>query len=135
MPSHGLFLLWARNDNALANQYARAMEARADAVFDEMFEIADNGSNDWMERRNADGSTYEALNAEHVQRSRLRVETRKWALARMNARKYGDKTTTEITGKDGGPVQSETKATIDISGLDKAQLEALASIRVPTDTG
>jgi hypothetical protein len=51
------------------------------------------------------------------------------------ARELGLADRSELTGKDGGPIQSENKTTLDVSGLDTAQLEALASIRVPTDSG
>jgi phage terminase small subunit len=41
-----------------------------------------------------------------------------------------EKQETELSGKNGGPI-----ATIDAKKLSKAQLEALASIRIPTDAG
>jgi len=41
-----------------------------------------------------------------------------------------EKQETELSGKGGGPI-----ATIDAKKLSKAQLEALASIRIPTDAG
>ena len=84
-------------------QYAQAREAQADHYFDEMFEIADDGSNDWMERQRRDGTTETVLDDEHVQRSRLRVDTRKWALARMSPKKYGDVAEVKHSGQlDGG---------------------------------
>ena len=90
MPSAPHFLRWVAEDADLAEQYARAMEQRADAVFDDLIEIADDGTNDWMEKHGEDDEGYK-LNGEHVQRSKLRVDARKWALARMNPKKYGDK--------------------------------------------
>ncbi len=88
------------DDPVFADQYARATDVRADDQFDEMFEIADDKTGD-------------------VQRDRLRVEARKWALARMNPRKYGDKV--QIGGAhDLPPVQ-----TIDPS---KVSTEALREI-------
>lgn len=41
-----------------------------------------------------------------------------------------EKQETELSGKGGGPI-----ATIDAKKLSKAQLEALASIRIPADSG
>lgn len=98
-PSKSTFLKWVSEDPELSDQYARAMEQRADSLFDEMFSIADDATNDWMEREGEDDEAYR-LNGEHVQRSRLRIDTRKWALARMNPKKYGDKQ--EINSKVDG---------------------------------
>ena len=61
-------------------------------------DIADDGTNDWQERQNKDGSSYIALNTEHVQRSRLRVDTRKWIASKLKPKKYGDKQAVEHSG-------------------------------------
>ena len=47
------------------------------------------------------------LNAEFVARSRLKVDTRKWLMARMAPKVYGDKVTQEVQGPDGGPIKQE----------------------------
>lgn len=73
------------------DQYASAREAQADALVEECLEIADDGSNDWMTREGKDKEPAWALNGEHVNRSRLRVDTRKWWAARLAPKKYGDK--------------------------------------------
>lgn len=88
MPDVSSVILHLNQNEKFSLQYARACQARADAIFEEMFEIADNGSNDWM----ADGENEGyRLNGEHINRSRLRVDVRKWALARMAPKKYGDR--------------------------------------------
>ena len=93
MPSAEIVRLWLIDGKHqdFFGQYAQAREIQADHYFEEMFEIADDGSNDWMERRRRGGTSELVLNDEHVQRSRLRVDTRKWALARMSPKKYGDR--------------------------------------------
>ncbi len=50
-----------------------------------------------------DGSTQTVLNGEHVQRSRLRVDSRKWLLSKLKPERYGDKL--QHSGPGGGPVQ------------------------------
>ena len=57
---------------------------------DEKVEIADNASNDWMEREDSDNPGF-TLNGEHIQRSRLRIDTRKWLLSKLVPKKFGDK--------------------------------------------
>src|SRR6188508_3085464 len=76
-------------DEDLAHQYARAMEIRADVHFDETFEIADNGQNDWMERHDKEGGNIGwQENGEALGRSRIRLDQRKWAIGKMNPKKY-----------------------------------------------
>ena len=57
---------------------------------EEILDISDDGTNDWEEREIARGRTIIALNTEAVQRSKLRVDTRKWLMAKMKPKKYGD---------------------------------------------
>ena len=66
-----------------------------------MLDIADDSTNDYMMKQGEDGSEYEALNAEHIQRSRLRIETRKWLSSKLKPKKYGDKIQQEITAPEG----------------------------------
>jgi len=87
MPSQETLRKWLCERDDFLEQYTRAREHQADSIFEEILEIADDGSNDYMQ--NDDDKI--VLNSEHVQRSRLRVDSRKWMLARMSPRKYGDK--------------------------------------------
>lgn len=97
MPGLTTVFRWLRENEAFRNQYACAREAQADAIFDEALDIADDGSNDWMERRREDGSTDEVVNHEHIARSKLRIDTRKWMAGKLAPKKYGDKT---LVGSD-----------------------------------
>lgn len=86
-------------------QYARAREIQADLKFEEIQEIADDGTNDWMAALGeGEGTAGWRFNGEHVQRSKLRVDTLKWRLARMNGKKYGDKSETTHKGDPMAPV-------------------------------
>lgn len=111
-------------DEVFANQYARAAEVRADDIFDEIFDIADDGLNDWIERKGEDGKTRGWVeNGEAINRSKVRIDARKWALARMNPRKYGDKV--QIGGAEDLP-----PVTIDATALSTAALrEIMAATR------
>lgn len=94
MPAISSIFVWISKDSKFSEQYKRAMEFRADALFEELFDIADDSSKDTVV--NADGS--ERMNSEYVQRSRLRVDTRKWALSKMMPKKYSDKQQIEHSG-------------------------------------
>lgn len=110
MPSEATVREWVIDDReGFSSQYTRARDIGLDCVAEEVFEIADNGS-------------------DH-QRDRLRFDARRWYLSKLAPKRYGDKITQEHTGADGGPVQHETK--LDVTGLSDDQLRALSSIRVP----
>lgn len=105
MPDKSTVMRWLASHAEFRDQYASAREAQADYYAEEIIEISDDGTNDWMERQRGDGETEEVENKDVLARSRLRVDTRKWLMARMAPKKYGDKVTQEHTGPDGGPVQ------------------------------
>ena len=67
------------------NQYARAREAQADAHFDEMAELEAE-----CRAGELDPQAFRAL-----------LDSRKWRLARMRPRVYGDKLTVDNTSSDG----------------------------------
>jgi hypothetical protein len=83
------------------------------AIADELLEIADDGRNDWMQRTGNDERGGWELNGEHIQRSRVRIDTRKWLLSKMLPKVCGDKTEVAVTGADRGPVQSVTVSVTD----------------------
>jgi hypothetical protein len=66
------FYQWLKNDFDLADRYARACEERADLMAEEILSIADSKRVD-------------------VNRDKLRVDSRKWLLAKLHPKKYGDK--------------------------------------------
>lgn len=103
-PAQSTVFKWLAERKEFSDQYARAREAQADAMAEDILDIADNGTNDWTERQVGDGEVIEVVNHDHIQRSRLRVDARKWLMARMAPKKYGDKVTQEISGPNGGPV-------------------------------
>ena len=99
MPDESSVRGWANNDeHPFAPQYARARETGYHALADEILDIADDGTNDYVERQNKDGSTSVVFDAEQVQRSKLRVDARKWLLSKMLPKQFGDKVT---VGGDG----------------------------------
>jgi hypothetical protein len=121
MPDKMTVLRWLANFEEKAEfraQYARAREMQADALFDEALEIADDASGDWTTTE--DGK--KVLDHEHVQRSRLRVDTRKWAAGKLAPKRYGDKI--QHTGDGGGPIRVRP----DLSKLTDEELDALERI-------
>lgn len=91
MPSRDYIRRARDADAAFEARYARATEERAEHIFEDILDIADDGERDVIIRVNEDGTTDEIVNHDHIQRSKLRVDARKWVLSRMQPKKYGDK--------------------------------------------
>jgi hypothetical protein len=105
MPCVATIFNWLRKHDDFLEQYERAKEIQADALAEDILDIADDGTNDWMAREDKDGKNIGwQLNGEHVQRSRLRVDARKWIASKLKPKKYGDQVKVEATGKDGAPL-------------------------------
>jgi hypothetical protein len=97
LPSRETVRVRIINDADFAGRYARAREAQADTFFDDCLEIADNARNDWMERKGKDDTGW-IENGEHLQRSRLRIDARKWMAGKLRPKVYGDKADLNVTG-------------------------------------
>lgn len=98
-------------EDDFANQYARAMELRAEHYMDEIIEIADDSSQDTTTIGEEDAGI-ETTNHEVIQRAKLRVDTRKWLMGKLSPKKYGDKVQNEHTGKDGGPIEQAVSISV-----------------------
>jgi hypothetical protein len=91
------FYRWIQNDSELSQKYACAREEQAEFMADEIVSIADDSSNDTKVIQKGN-EVIEVENTEFVNRSKLRVEARKWIAAKLKPKKYGDKIETNITG-------------------------------------
>ena len=70
-----------------------------EAMSDEILAIADDSTNDAMTITRRDGSESEVADNEWINRSRLRVDTRKWLMSKLAPKKYGDKQQVEHSGE------------------------------------
>ena len=100
MPSKPTVLDWLFADKEFSTQYARAREQQAEHYLDEIIAISDDVSLDEI----IDGEGNPRTNHEAIQRSKLKVDTRKWAMSKLAPKKYGDKITQEVTGANGDPI-------------------------------
>lgn len=90
LPNKSTINLWRYRYPEFSAQYAQAKLKQADLLAEEMLDIADDGTNDWMESFGQDGESIGyKLNGEHVQRSRLRIDTRKFLASKLLPKQYG----------------------------------------------
>jgi hypothetical protein len=105
MPADRTVREWQQKDEKFAAAIARAREAGFDLMAEECLEIADDARNDYMEKLANEGDEQAvkatAFDAEHVQRSKLRIETRLKLLAKWDPKRYGEKQHIEHSGKVG----------------------------------
>lgn len=102
------------------SQYMHARESQMVMWEEEIIAIASDNSLD-----KKDDGRYDH---EHIQRSRLRVDTLKWVLSKRLPKLYGDRAVREHVGQDGGPIQTQT-ATVDITKLTDDELAVLEKIQ------
>ena len=75
MPVMDTMWRWIREKEDFSEQYARAKQESADAIIEDILDIADEG--------------------EDVARDRLRIDARKWVASKLKPKKYGDTTKLE----------------------------------------
>jgi hypothetical protein len=104
LPSEATIRRWIENNlEGFRDNYARAKAAMAEHMAEEILAIADDGRNDWMTIQRG-GVEVEVENHEVVNRSKLRIDTRKWLLSKLLPKKYGETIKQEHSGPDGGPL-------------------------------
>ncbi len=101
MPNKATVFRWLSQHKAFRDQYARAREAQADSLADEILDIADEADNDSYIDDNGNVRT----NHEVVARSKLRVDARKWIAAKLKPKVYGDKPDLDETEDNVLPVK------------------------------
>lgn len=97
MPTEAAVRMWALDDvQGFGSQYARAREIGYDRLAEEILEIADTPMQGVKTVEKATGT--ETTTGDMIEHRRLQVDARKWMLAKMLPKKYGDKLETTIKG-------------------------------------
>lgn len=102
-PSKATVFRWLREYPEFVKLYELATDERAEAMADEMVEIADNCKTD----------------ADSIRKARLRIDAREKQLQLMKPKKYGKQL--QLTGAGGGPIQHKT-----VTALTDDELLAIA---------
>ena len=93
---------WLRSDQKRYKEfqvdYKEARQIQYEIMADQIFDICDDNSKDFVEATDRNGEPYMKFDNEHYQRSRLRVDTRKWFLSKVLPKIYGDKVHVDQSG-------------------------------------
>lgn len=103
MPVIQTVLRWVNERPDFAESYARATDMRALVLCDEMLEIADTPEIGEEITETAEGTIVKR--GDMIAHRRLKVDARKWILAKLSPKKFGERLSQEISGPDGGPVE------------------------------
>lgn len=98
VPAQSTVFRWLGANKEFREQYARAREAQADALFDEILAIADTPQIGEKRKIKEDGGV-EVSTGDMIEHRRLQVDARKWMAGKLQPKKYGDKLELEHGGK------------------------------------
>jgi len=103
MPRRATVFRWLQKYEAFRNQYACAKELMVESFAEEIIAIADDSSQDTITLPNGG----QRPNREWIERSKARLAARKWMMAKLSPRKYGERSTTEHSGPVAIPMTLE----------------------------
>jgi hypothetical protein len=109
MPNYSTVLRWTLSDDPKYEAFRIMFEEARKIMWlyhaDQMLQIADDSTNDYVDRYNKfTEETERVFDNENSQRSKLRIDTRKWLLSKMLPHVYGDKVDVSVGGRDGKPI-------------------------------
>lgn len=85
-PCEDTIYTWRIAHPEFSELYTKAKKKQVEVFVEEIISIADDTSQDFCENSNGE----EVANNELINRSRLRIDTRKWVAAKLAPRLYGD---------------------------------------------
>jgi hypothetical protein len=98
MPAEATVRAWfVSNHEGFAAPYALAREAQMEKLAEEILEIADDTSGETIDHEGG----IRRQNSEWANGRRLQVDSRKWLMSKLAPKRYGDKTSVELSGTIG----------------------------------
>ena len=127
---------WGGEEQDFKGHFARAKEMGFDAIADEAMDIADDFELVTVEEttEGEKGFYRKTKCLDTTEQRKLKIWTRLQLLAKWSNR-YSDKQKVELTGKDGGAIQSETKVVESMSTEDLMRIAQMQTNEQGIDTG
>jgi hypothetical protein len=92
-PVRSTIFEWKLDNQIFSDMYDKAKAEQTECLLDDILEIADDSSNDTYV--NEKGNV--VCNTEYVNRSRLKIDARKWNMERLKPKKFGNKIENSIS--------------------------------------
>lgn len=109
MPTWSTLAKWRREHEDFNRRYTIARQSCCELWADEIIEISDDATNDYVTRITAKGKAVRVFDRESFERSRLRADNRKWIASKLMRFVYGDKSEVELRTPDGINVKVEER--------------------------
>jgi hypothetical protein len=105
MPGRTTVYAWLKENPEFREMYKIAREEQLEFIAEEMIQIADDASNDWIK----DETTGKMVpNRQAIARSKLQIGVRQWLLSRILSARYRSKSSSS-TRQSRQPVRSRAK--------------------------
>ena len=114
MPDRRTVLRWLDTHPDFAAKYARAREAQGDAMDEKILAVADACTN------------------ETAAADRVKILAYQWRAAKLAPKKYGEKVISELSGPNGGPIETKDVSARDVLARKLHSLSA--GSRAASDT-
>jgi hypothetical protein len=88
MPARATIFLWLEEHEEFARWYTLAKQMQIEDLLEETIEIANDSSNDWIDREGPDGKNYRVFNPESIRRSKLQIAARHRLISKLMPKKY-----------------------------------------------
>lgn len=96
MPNRATVFRWLATNNIFRDQYARAREAQADTLADEILNLADECRIGVKTIKKANGDE-ETVTGDMVDRTKVQIDARKWIAGKLRPKVYGEKVQQDIS--------------------------------------
>ena len=88
MPARSTVFVWLEEHEDFARSYTLARQIQIEDLMDEILEIADDSTNDWIVREGPDGKKTRVFNRDNFRRSKLQIAARKWLISKLMPKKF-----------------------------------------------
>lgn len=114
-PSFKTVYNWLEEDESFATRFAHARDIGYDAIAMECLQIADTPINEIIDTKTEKG--YSITKRDAIKHRNLQIDTRLKLLAKWNPKKYGTVMRTELSGRDGAPIETVDKTPVNEKDL------------------
>jgi hypothetical protein len=88
MPARSTLFVWLQKHKRFAREYTLAKWFQIECLLDDMLDMANDRSSDWVEREGPDGKKFRVFNPENLRRSELQIATHHWRISKLMLKRY-----------------------------------------------